>query len=189
MGRQPAITYKANSRPYGLPSSGARPFGQSERFRPAMSAAPFKGDLGQPQLGPYDTPLSQQEEMLFQAWKAKHAPRDSGEDYDLRGAFKEGLAPDPQSGHWPDTYKKPNHPTFSTQSKYAAAAPELAGAWDANGRYLETAAHRWHVATGRAGDPNTEEGVTTGASPPMKRKQPVKAPVKTAPIKRITNAF
>lgn len=36
--------YKSNSRPYGLPSSGARPFGQSERFRPAMSSAPWVGD-------------------------------------------------------------------------------------------------------------------------------------------------
>src|SRR5262245_34549188 len=74
----------------------------------------------------YDTPLTPDEETQFQTWKQKYAPRDSGADYDLRGAFKEGLTPDPVTGHWPDTYKKPNHPTFSVESKYAKQAPEKA---------------------------------------------------------------
>lgn len=78
----------------------------------------------------YDTKLSLEEEAKFKDWKAKNAPNDSGEDYDLRGAYKEGLKPDAKSGHWPDTYKKPNHPTFSDQSKYAGAAPEKAGHWN-----------------------------------------------------------
>jgi hypothetical protein len=67
----------------------------------------------------YDTKLSGQEELKFGDWKQKYAPRDSGADYDLRGAFKAGLTPDPKTGHWPDTYKKPNHPTFSNESQYA----------------------------------------------------------------------
>lgn len=50
----------------------------------------------------YDTQLSPEEELQFQKWKAIHAPKDSGQDYDLRGAFKAGLAPDPKTGHWPD---------------------------------------------------------------------------------------
>lgn len=78
----------------------------------------------------YDTPLSPSEEQSFQAWKAKYAPKDSGADYDLRGAFKAGLQPDPQTGHWPDTFKKPNHPTFSDESKYAKDRPDLAGSWN-----------------------------------------------------------
>ena len=69
--------------------------------------------------GPYDTPLSPPEEIGFQQWKAKNAPHDSGQDYDLRGAYKAGLTP-AANGHWADTYKKPNHPTFSDQSQYAA---------------------------------------------------------------------
>ena len=36
----------------------------------------------------YDTKLSSDEEKQFQDWKKKHAPKDSGEDYDLRGAFR-----------------------------------------------------------------------------------------------------
>lgn len=77
----------------------------------------------------FDTPLTPAEETQFQTWKAKYASRDSGYDYDLRGAFKAGLTPDPVTGHWPDTFKKPNHPTFSVESKYAAFAPDKAGRW------------------------------------------------------------
>lgn len=78
---------------------------------------------------PYDTKLSPEEESRFQRWKQQNAPRDSGADYDLRGAFKEGLAPGP-NGHWSDKYKKPNHPTFSNESKYAKDRPDLAGHWE-----------------------------------------------------------
>jgi cell wall-associated NlpC family hydrolase len=77
-----------------------------------------------------DTPLSPQGEGAFQMWKAQYAPKDSGWDYDLRGAFAAGLKPDAASGHWPDTYKKPNHPTFSDQSRYAKDYPHQAGRWD-----------------------------------------------------------
>jgi hypothetical protein len=77
----------------------------------------------------YETSLTPSQEREFQAWKQKYAPRDSGEDYDLRGAFASGVRPDPASGHWPDTFKKPNHPTFSVESQYAKDAPELAGRW------------------------------------------------------------
>jgi hypothetical protein len=66
----------------------------------------------------FDTKMSPKNEEAFQAWKKKYAPRDSGADYDLRGAFKAGLKPD-ANGHWPDTFKKPNHPTFSDESRYA----------------------------------------------------------------------
>jgi hypothetical protein len=79
----------------------------------------------------FDTPLTAHEESQFKIWKARYAPRDSGADYDLRGAFKAGLRPDPQSGHWPDTFKKPNHPTFSNESKYAVGENAAkAGLWD-----------------------------------------------------------
>lgn len=67
----------------------------------------------------FNTPLTGDEEVAFQEWKKVNAPYDSGLDYDLRGAFKEGILPDPTTKHWPDTFKKPNHPTFSDQSKYA----------------------------------------------------------------------
>lgn len=77
----------------------------------------------------YDTKLTPDEETKFKEWKAKYAPKDSGADYDLRGAFKAGLTPDAQTGHWPDTFKKPNHETFSVESNYAKDAPDKAGSW------------------------------------------------------------
>lgn len=79
----------------------------------------------------YDTPLSPSEEEKFAAWKKQYAPNDSGADYDLRGAFKAGLRPDAETGHWPDTFKKPNHPTFSNESKYAVGPDAAkAGHWE-----------------------------------------------------------
>jgi hypothetical protein len=91
------------------------------KFHPRFAEGGAVGD-------DYNTKLD--DEDKFQEWKAKHAPQDSGYDYDLRGAYKAGVEPDPESGHWPDTFKKPNHPTFSDQSQYAKDAPEKAGRWE-----------------------------------------------------------
>ena len=77
---------------------------------------------------PFDTSLSPGEEDEFQSWKATNAPNDSGEDYDFRGAFKAGLKPGPD-GHWNDTYKKPNHPTFSDESIYSSLTGTKPGSW------------------------------------------------------------
>src|SRR6185295_12479778 len=64
----------------------------------------------------FNTPLPEDKAQEYQAWKAKYAPNDDGSDYDLQGAFLAGVKPDPERGHFPDTFKKPNHPTFSDQS-------------------------------------------------------------------------
>ena len=55
----------------------------------------------------FNTILTPQQEAAFQLWKQQYAPRDSGFDYDLRGAFRDGLVPaGPEAGanqgHWPD---------------------------------------------------------------------------------------
>lgn len=72
----------------------------------------------------YNTKLSPEEEDLFTAWKKRNAPNDSGVDYDLRGVFKDNLNPT-DNGHWSDKFKKPNHETFSDESKYAKEHPDL----------------------------------------------------------------
>ncbi len=80
----------------------------------------------------FDTILSNRQEQQFKIWKKENAPKDSGEDYDLRGAFKDDFEPN-ADGHWPDKYKKPNHPTFSDESKYAdhnAQTRAKAGHWE-----------------------------------------------------------
>jgi hypothetical protein len=73
---------------------------------------------------PYDTRLSPHDEQAFQQWAA-HAQR-LGDlmDYDLRGAWKTN-AKMAANGHLPDTFKKPNHPTFSRDSQYST--PQHAG--------------------------------------------------------------
>ena len=67
----------------------------------------------------FNTALSPEEEQQFQAWaksKGKN-PDNESIDYDLRGFWKSGDALAP-NGHATDTYKKPNHPTFSNESIY-----------------------------------------------------------------------
>lgn len=76
----------------------------------------------------YDTKLTPAEEAAFQAWKQQYAPRDTGVDYDLRGAFKADVKPEAERGHLPDTFKKPNHPTFSDQSQYSKG-DTIGGQW------------------------------------------------------------
>ncbi len=81
-----------------------------------------------PKLGPYDTKLSPEDEQKFTLWKAKNAPNDSGEDYDLRGFFKSGQDLDAR-GHATDLFKKPNHPTFSNLSQYHGVDGHVGGEW------------------------------------------------------------
>jgi len=77
----------------------------------------------------YNTDLGS-DEPKFQSWKKQHAPNDSGYDYDLRGAYKAKMTKDPESQHWKDRFKKPNHPTFSDESQYATGAQrDRAGHW------------------------------------------------------------
>lgn len=89
-------------------------------------AAPTKKNADA--INGYNTELSPEDETAFQTWAAnKWGPTGSDtsrtiddvlSDYDMRGFYMSG---DNQggNGHFPDTYKKPNHPTFSTESKYS----------------------------------------------------------------------
>jgi hypothetical protein len=83
----------------------------------------------------YNTPLSPEDEAKFQAWvQANHRQGDLA-DYDLRGAWKAD-AKEASNGHLPDTWKKPNHPTFSSESVYNGADGHQGGAWtEVKGRW------------------------------------------------------
>lgn len=87
----------------------------------------------QPAPTDYSTPLSPQEQTQYQAWaKAGNKnPQDEEQDYDLPGYFKSGGVI-PESGHLPDTFKKPNHPTFSTGSMYHGVGGNEGGTWAQN---------------------------------------------------------
>lgn len=72
----------------------------------------------------FNTPLTPEQEAQFrQAY-----PDAAGTyDYDLRGAWLAG-AEQAANGHLPDTFKKPNHPTFSNESQYSRG-PMIGGRW------------------------------------------------------------
>jgi hypothetical protein len=84
----------------------------------------------------YNTPLTPDQEAQFQQW-AKQAGRQRDLfDYDLRGAWKAD-AQAAANGHLPDTWKKPNHPTFSSESQYNGVDGVEGGQWvdDGNGHW------------------------------------------------------
>jgi len=106
---------------------------------PAQTDNPLTwGAAPQTQADPYDfttrynTPLTPAEEAQYQAWADKLGKAADTYDYDLRGAWKSGAASDPR-GHLPDTFKKPNHPTFSDQSQYHGADGHQGGTWAGGG--------------------------------------------------------
>lgn len=84
----------------------------------------------------YQTSLSPEDEQKFQSWtKESKAPwQDSPtSDYDMRGYWKAQQSGDPNAHqaanqHYPDTWKTPNHKTFSDESIYATpGAPHWEG--------------------------------------------------------------
>lgn len=128
-GRQASRALTALAQPGGFAAvdpSGRQPV--------QPSPPPAEPEPATPASPTFDTKLTPADEQRFQAWKQQFAPHDSGQDYDLRGAFKAGLTPGP-NGHFSDRFKKPNHPTFSDQSQYARFAPEKAGRWEGE-RYI-----------------------------------------------------
>lgn len=80
--------------------------------------------------GKYNTALSADDETKFDTWrKTLPARLNNDSDYDLRGAWKAN-ASEASNGHLPDTFKKPNHPTFSTESQYSGKDGNVGGTWD-----------------------------------------------------------
>lgn len=82
-------------------------------------AAPF--------LSTYDTQLTPEEQADY---STKYSPEDSN-DYDMQGYYKDNpdVGPNTDGAHYPDTYKKPNHPTFSDESKYHGMNGNEGGTW------------------------------------------------------------
>jgi hypothetical protein len=80
----------------------------------------------------YDSKLDPAERPAYEAWARgmDRNPADEEHDYDLRGAFLDRLEQS-DNGHLGDTYKKPNHPTFSDQSRYHGVDGNQGGHWDA----------------------------------------------------------
>lgn len=95
----------------------------------------------------YNSPLSYDELTAFQNTVRRLSlgrNRDVAadmDDYDLQGAFLDGELRD--DGHLTDRFKKPNHPTFSNESKYSNGN---GGEWERrdDGRWSFTAGEDNH---------------------------------------------
>jgi hypothetical protein len=115
------------------------PYNQIEEIGPYSAQA----DTAIEELGPYapgpthdkqyNTVLSSSDEGKFKQWVQKQSrsigrdlSRDT-EDYDLRGYWLQNK--EAPSGHFPDTFKKPNHPTFSDESVYHDGKTNIGGHW------------------------------------------------------------
>lgn len=79
----------------------------------------------------YNTPLPDDKVEAYNAWRARlpKALQYSG-NYDLQGYFLEHGAEDKKPGeHMNDKYKKPNHPSFSSESMYSGTGDVSGGVW------------------------------------------------------------
>ena len=86
--------------------------------------------------GQYNTQLSPEQETAYQAWAKQQGREKDVFNYDLRGAWKElqsGTMSEDERGHLGDKYKKPNHPTFSTESIYNGKDGYQGGVWSREG--------------------------------------------------------
>jgi hypothetical protein len=90
----------------------------------------------------FNTALNEEELSQFNDWVAKESERrgrnilmDRGA-YDVQGFWKSGdYKKMDQDNHGTDTWKKPNHPTFSNQSKYHGIDGFYGGNWNPDGGY------------------------------------------------------
>jgi len=89
----------------------------------------------------YNTELEPYEKPGFEGWIKQLSARDGRDasedlyDYDLPGMYKDLGGALPEPGYEPDTYKKPNHPTFSNESKYNETDGYKGGVWE-NGMFV-----------------------------------------------------
>lgn len=115
-----------------LDSTAGKPAEVSARYPSMTDSEEQVAERPWFQIGEFDTKLDPEKEKEFRAWAVKRGIDRDLEDYDLRGAWAANAVPD--EGHGTDLYKKPNHPTFSNESVYAAKVPG-AGRWE-QGRFV-----------------------------------------------------
>ena len=85
----------------------------------------------------FNTPLKPDETTAYLHWLSTLPEyQQNTNDYDMQGAFKAGLGRG-GNGHFPDTFKKPNHMTFSDESIYSTPQQQ-GGRWSdaGDGNYV-----------------------------------------------------
>lgn len=118
----------------GLPPAPSGPITRAAASKGAAPPADAAPSLDQ--TDNYNTPLEPKQETQFQSWRTalaaspKTADLANMQDYDLRGAWKANASA-AANGHLPDTWKKPNAPTFSDESIYH-------GPYTPGGKWVQT---------------------------------------------------
>jgi len=101
------------------------------------SAAPKPTMFSGTSASKYNTGLTPSQEVAYQMYKGNLGKQGNDSAYDLRGywlsnEYNQGDGSHMAGAHFTDTWKKPNHVTFSTGSKYST--PEhMGGEWTPNG--------------------------------------------------------
>jgi hypothetical protein len=105
--------------------------------------------------------MTDKEYKEYLAYKSRLAKRDVGmdeNDYALREyadklMFNPGEAgkfdKEAASMHLPDTFKKPNHPTFSTQSKYHVPVIQHGGEWSKDDKFTPSPLNLKNLSKGQ----------------------------------------
>ena len=93
--------------------------------------------------GSFNSKLSPQGEKQFQQWiqqQSQQSGRDMANDlydYDLRGWASQNDFKTNKNPHFEDSFKKPNHPTFSDQSIYHGSADPVSGETYFGGKWTD----------------------------------------------------
>jgi hypothetical protein len=141
---QPGGSSQAESDIFAHELQGMTPVERSIQFQPSYGETEVPRGLPSPYLKPigdtrgkdpldysdqFNTVLTPKQEKDYQKWLKTLPPQQrSTYDYDMRGAFKAN-AGQSENNHFPDTFKKPNHPSFSDQSVYHGADGQQGGSW------------------------------------------------------------
>jgi len=79
-------------------------------------------------MSKYDTKLTPAQEAKYKLAATKAGRINDTANYDLRGAWLDNPKSITSTGHLTDKFKKPNHPTFSNDSKYSTSS-NPGGTW------------------------------------------------------------
>lgn len=99
----------------------------------------------------YNTPLNDDERrglyqflMDLSMQEGRNAFNDLN-NYDMAGAYKVGQNEQGGNGHFTDTFKKPNHPTFSDESQYHGTYGYYGGHWSEDNGVWSFSPSSWNL--------------------------------------------
>lgn len=142
---EPVIVGDGGQSEYFVPDNGGQYQGNYQRMMDYINSGKRMDMAPQPAIpysdeyfqANYNTPIPAEKAQDYDLWKfqqSRKMGRDvTGDniDYDVQGFYMKN-AQQSGNGHGPDTFKKPNHPTFSDQSQYHGLDGYEGGHWGEN---------------------------------------------------------